>query len=100
MNRIFSQNKQWLALWALVWVASSVEASSFKCGNRVVETGDVKAVVLNNCGEPIFKEVISADDERKIEQWTYRSRGYRSFVRVLTFRGGRLSRIEIGDRLE
>ena len=73
---------------------------NFKCGNRVVETGDVKAVVLARCGEPLFKEVISADDERKIEQWTYKSRGYRSYVRVLTFRGGRLARIDIGDRLD
>ena len=74
------------------------QADSFKCGNKFVSTGDSKAVVHIRCGEPLFAEVISADDERKIEQWTYKSAGYRSFLRILTFSGGRLIDIKVGDR--
>lgn len=74
-------------------------ASSFKCNNDFVSTGDIKAVVLLRCGEPFFAEVVSGDDETKVEEWTYKSRGYKGFLRVLTFRGSRLVDIAVAEKL-
>jgi len=76
------------------------QADSFKCGNKFVTTGDSKAIVLLRCGEPFFAEVISADDERKVEQWTYRPPQAGSFLRILTFDGGRLVDIKAGGRAD
>jgi hypothetical protein len=76
------------------------QAESFKCGDKFVSIGDSKAVVLLRCGEPFFAEVISADDERKVEQWTYRKSQKGSFLRILTFSGGRLVDIKVGERAD
>lgn len=73
-------------------------AESFKCGNRFVSIGDSKATVLLRCGEPFFAEVISGEDQIRVEQWAYKKKGYRSFIRILTFSGGKLRDIEVGDR--
>ena len=89
-----------ILIMVCLFTAVSTQAGSFKCGTKLVQPGDGKVVVLDRCGEPLFKEVISGEDQFKVEQWTYKARGYRSFVRILTFQGGRLSRIEIGERLD
>jgi hypothetical protein len=73
------------------------QAETMKCGSRVIGTGSSKAFVLLNCGEPFLSETVSGDDERRVEQWTYLP-GQGRLIRILTFRGGRLSSIETGRR--
>lgn len=82
----------------LLSLGSQATAESFKCGNRFVSIGDSKAEVLLRCGEPFFAEVISGDDQVKVEQWAYKKKGYRSFIRILTFSGGVLRDIKVADR--
>ena len=87
------------AFLLLMFVAPHAFADSFKCGKHFVETGDSKASVLLRCGKPLFQEVVSGDEERKVEQLTYKGRGYRGFIRILTFEAGVLRRIAIGERV-
>lgn len=79
--------------------AVGTQAGGFKCNNQFVSIGDRKATVLLRCGEPLFAEVVSGDDDVKVEEWTYEPRGYKGFLRVLTFRGGRLMDISVAEKL-
>lgn len=92
--------KTGLFILALVLFAGPAQASSFKCNNRFVSVGDGKATVLLRCGEPLFAEVVSGDNDVKVEQWTYKSRGYKGYLRVLKFRGGRLIDIFVSEKVD
>ena len=65
----------------------------FRCGTRLVRTGDTKLDVMEKCGPPVFKETVSGANEALVEQWHYRP-DTGSFPRILTFTGGRLVDIE------
>jgi hypothetical protein len=89
----------------LILASNSVNASAFRCGADLVDTGETKFNVLKKCGEPAYKhswteEVINTHSENKvskvfnnIEEWTYNP-GSDSFVRVLRFRNSQLIDIE------
>ena len=65
---------------------------SFKCKNKFVRLGDSKYEVLTRCGEPVYREVVSGDDQTKVEEWIYdSSTGHK---RILRFHGSRLSNIQ------
>jgi hypothetical protein len=82
--------------------------STWRCGNRLVATGDSFGEVLFRCGDPDFRSVstevvtvrlASGFEVSRIvgvETWTY-DRGPRELVRFLTFRDGRLIRIAEGS---
>ena len=74
-------------------LAGTADAASMRCGSSIVKTGDTKLEVLDKCGEPALREVVSGADDVKVEIWTYRGSPTR-LTRVLTFRGSRLERIE------
>lgn len=86
---------------ALAAISSMAAADSLRCGNRFVSTGDYSAEILLACGEPLYREHVGyahrGEDHVLIEHWTY-SRGPGQFLRILVIRGGRLQRIEDGDR--
>lgn len=71
-------------------------ADTMKCGRYQVTVGDSKATVLQLCGEPVIREVISggegATSVRK-EQWIY-DRGKGRFQALLTFEGITLKQID------
>jgi hypothetical protein len=81
--------------------------STWRCGNRLVATGDFFGDVLHRCGEPTHRsaatEVVtfrlaSGLEVSRIvalETWAY-DRGPRELLRFLTFRDGRLVRIAEG----
>ncbi|MDD5711640.1 MAG: DUF2845 domain-containing protein [Smithellaceae bacterium] len=95
-----------LALAMLFLGVAVCGADSFTCEKGVVSTGDSKAVVLDKCGPPFYKEggkgkgkSVKAAVRRKYkttgkaEIWTYKLEGcYRDFV----FEGGKLSEIRHG----
>ena len=79
------------------------------CDEKVVSIGDTVAQVISKCGEPALKdskqeEIVENIDiglRSKIfvlvEEWTYNF-GPNRFVEILTFRNGRLEKIEKGSR--
>jgi hypothetical protein len=87
-----------VVLWLLVLAAN---AEALRCGSDLVTVGDSKFKVLFACGEPILAEVVgtekTAGRKEILEEWTY-YRGPGSFLQILTFRGGRLIRIETAER--
>jgi hypothetical protein len=102
-----------LLLAGALLVASAAPSFGFgratwRCGNRLVATGDSFGEVLFRCGEPAFRaastEVVtvrlaSGVEVSRIvgvETWTY-DRGPRELLRHLTFRDGCLIRIAQGS---
>ncbi len=79
-----------------VFVFSRAEADSFRCGNRVVSTGDTKAEVIIKCGETNLKDsheetiIKNVDPLTKqkvtvnVDEWTY-NLGPDSLIRILRF---------------
>ena len=81
----------------------------------IVSPGDTQAQILQRYGEPLYQEVlgfdsekfeskISASDEKvvtttneKLERWTYHL-GPNTFLKILTFKGGKLIKVEQGER--
>jgi hypothetical protein len=88
-----------LAVLVVVFVLATVcpaMADTMKCGRHQVTVGDSKATVLQLCGEPAVREVISGGEGStsvRKEQWIY-DRGKGRFQALLTFEGITLRRIE------
>jgi len=84
-------------------------AAGMRCDGYVISEGATKVEVLQKCGEPLMKDVVGEEtvfdyflgsgSARKVvvEQWVY-DMGAGSFMRILTFKGGKLATIEHGDR--
>lgn len=69
-------------------------AGQMHCGSGLVKVGDGKLEVLDKCGEPDYREVVSGNDEAKREIWVYQfSSG--KFVHTLTFTGYHLDDITV-----
>lgn len=79
------------------------------CDTGTMSVGDTKFEVLMRCGEPAYRstreeeltEPIDRFSRRRrlvvIEEWTY-DFGPLRFIKILTFRNGRLTGIATGDR--
>lgn len=92
----------------LAVAAPAHAAGGLRCGNRLVHEGDRIDEVFRRCGEPTFRsfsiEAISVETapgifvtrQVQVETWTV-NRGPREFIRYLTFRDGRLVRVDEGD---
>lgn len=94
--------------------ASEPTTGSMRCGTYLVYVGDPKYEVLNRCGEPHSATLVgervrrlavpygplhySTESLVPVEEWIY-ERGYGRFIRILTFEGGTLKRIELGPRM-
>jgi hypothetical protein len=88
--------------------AEAQAAGGLRCGHRLVHEGDRIDEVFRRCGEPTFRtfsiESVSVETapglfvtrQVQVETWTV-NRGPREFVRYLTFRDGRLIRVDEGD---
>lgn len=77
--------------------AGAHASGSMRCSTELVILGDTKLDVLDKCGEPLFREIVSGADERRVEQWIYRP-GSGQFDRILTFRGIDLVDIDVRTR--
>lgn len=89
----------------LIGFVSIANGDSFRCGDRVVSTGDSKMDVLSKCGPPDYSETVSYDttgsvsrsgsiaaSTKKVEKLYYNC-GDGRFIRVLTLIDGKLVRI-------
>lgn len=88
---------------------SVVVGDSFRCGNKIVSTGDLKMEVLSKCGPPDDSEIVSYDTKgsvskspssktfsastKKVEKLYYNC-GNGRFIRVLTLIDGKVESIE------
>lgn len=108
------------------FLASPASADSMRCGDKLVSTGYTTGEVVLICGEPYYKETTgvekeeaslstrnidklnegvsgdvksasSASVEVAVEQWYY-NLGENQFVRILTFEGGTLTKVEEGEK--
>jgi hypothetical protein len=70
-------------------------ARSMRCGNELVRVGDPTIQLLQRCGEPDLKELLTTDG-LIVERWTYNCGSLR-FMRIITLRGGVIRRIEVAD---
>ena len=84
--------------------AQPAEADSYRCGRKLVRTGDSSAAVLRVCGEPRFKdrghERVVLDGGSKllpVERWHYK-RSRRSLEHVVMLYRGRVIAISVGGR--
>ena len=81
------------ALLGALAVPPQAHAMSLRCGTALIQTGDSKLKVMRNCGEPMYRDIISGALDSRVEEWVYQ-RGSREFPFVLTIRGQRVIRIE------
>jgi hypothetical protein len=93
---------KWPAAYLLAALLSTpgVASAGIRCGSKLINPGDFSAYVLQQCGEPLSRQIISGSvgaDSPVVEQWVY-DFGRRQPLRVLTFSGGRLQRIEDAGR--
>jgi hypothetical protein len=83
------------------------QANKSQCSDRIVSVGDSAADVTARCGEPVWKnkreevirEWLDDDTLRKVsgtvEDWTYNF-GPNRFVRIFTFRNGKVIDVRTG----
>lgn len=102
-------------LLSAVLLPLSAEASSLRCGSKLVAEGSTQAETIRKCGEPISKvartEVettkVKEKDERfevsqekavvrTIEEWTFNF-GPNHFLQTVTFIDGKLRDVKSGD---
>ena len=79
-------------------------ADSYRCGRKLVRTGDSAARLIEVCGEPSRKGRGTATvrqsgqlKELRVERWYYRT-GRRSLERAVLLHRGRIVAIEVGGR--
>jgi hypothetical protein len=95
-----------------IFLSSGNAFAAFKCGRELINIGDDKMEVLLKCGEPSFSELTSLESGRRygedlrfgtnsrrttyfVQKWYYNC-GPHEFIRILTFRNGRVRDIEAG----
>ena len=115
------------SLIALMLLCAPVaKADSMRCGSDLISDGDSKVRVMLRCGEPYYKETVGSEVHKTeevegievktghgiirygevtkgesvsvtVERWYYII-GRTSFIRILTFKGDKLEKIELGDK--
>lgn len=81
-----------------------VDADSYRCGRKLVRTGDSSAAVRRICGEPRLKDrgiervvVEGAAQQVTVERWYYKQSG-RSLEHIVMLYRGRVIAIVAGGR--
>jgi len=95
---------------------SKTKQRNWRCGKKIVTVGDSKSSVLLKCGPPTVKDISESnttgsfitkkqgdvskgkyeDTTQIIEEWVYNC-GSGHFITYLTFKGGKLVSIIIGE---
>ena len=93
-----------LSLSLLVAAPLAATADSYRCGRKLIHTGDSTADVLRVCGEPLAKDRGQADvridgvtRNVTVQRWHYKQSA-RSLGRVVLLHRGRVVAIEMGSR--
>jgi hypothetical protein len=77
---------------------------SYRCGRKLIRTGDSSGELLRICGEPRFKDrgvervrIGGKSEQKRVERWYYR-KSSRSLDRVFLIHGGKIVAIEVERR--
>lgn len=95
--------KPLLAVLAALLITPQAAADSYRCGRKLIRTGDRAADVLSICGEPKARDrgaepIPGAGPGRvQVERWYYQRSG-RSLQRVVLIHQGRVVAIRSGRR--
>ena len=84
------------SLWLMTTVAvpqTLDDVPSFRCDGGTVTVGDRQYDVRRTCGEP---EKITVSGGGTVEEWVYNF-GPTTFIYYVTFKNGRLDRIQAGE---
>lgn len=82
----------------LLLACSLAQADTLRCGSQLISAGDRAFQVQQKCGEPAYRDevgyILSGNDRResRVEEWVYGPDN--GMLRILTFEGNRLTRIE------
>lgn len=100
-----------ITLVTIVIIVFSITGHALRCGSKVISEGDSSSKVKHYCGEPsdvvsyrdynpVYPYYYGYDDDGGsydvVEEWTYNF-GPQQFMHTLTFRNGKLKKIESGD---
>ena len=93
-----------LSLALLLFLPALVVADSYRCGRKIVRSGDSVSRLLTLCGEPRRKEsasetIVFSGVPRKVrvQRWYYQ-RNNRRLERVVFVYKGKIAAIEVGGR--
>ena len=84
---------RFIVLLIAVCLHPSAHALSLRCGSALIQVGDSKLKVMRNCGDPMYRDIVSGALDSRVEEWIYQ-RSSRDFPYVLTIRGHKVIRIE------
>ena len=88
----------------LLYLPSQLLADSYRCGRKLVKTGDSVGTLVKKCGQPSAKDrgterirIDGVDRKKRAERWYYQ-KSRRSIQRVIVIHDGRIQEIRMGDR--
>lgn len=91
-------------LMVILAFIDSASADSFRCGRKVIRTGDSPGDLLQKCGEPRYKdrgyENMRAQGSQKkvrVERWYYK-KSSRALEQIVVIHKGRIIAINTGQR--
>jgi hypothetical protein len=93
-----------ILFFVLAVYGSELSADSFRCGRKLIKTGDSTSDLIRVCGEPRHKDrgeekikVKGVVKNTSVQRWYYK-KSSRSLERVVLIYKGRVSAIEVGER--
>jgi hypothetical protein len=93
-----------LSCIALIVSQPAFSSDSFRCGSKVIRTGDTPGEVMDRCGVPLHKDrgygdvyVDSGRQSVRVERWYYKN-SKRSLGRTVLIYKGKVIGIETGSR--
>jgi hypothetical protein len=91
-------------LAVILFLPSLVCADSYRCGRKIVRSGDPVSRLLEVCGKPKRKdsgsetiELSGVPRKVKVQRWYYKQ-GSRRLERVVFVYRGKIAAIEVGGR--
>jgi len=99
MGTVLIRINAFIVVYCILFVSVGF-AEAFDCSGSIIEPGKTKLFVSQKCGAPDLCDTVGVIKKQntilKVEQWHY-DFGPKQFVRILTFEGGRLIEIDLGD---
>jgi hypothetical protein len=93
-----------ILLFILAIYGSNLSADSFRCGRKLIKTGDSTSDLIRICGQPHHKNrgqekirVNGVSKNTSVQRWYYKKNS-RSLEHIVLIHKGRVSAIEVGER--
>ena len=89
-----------MILVLLLTLSSNLAADSFRCGRKIVKTGESSNALVKKCGHPVRKikgnELVKFQGQQKrtaVSNWVYERRNKRDMI--VSIKNGTVVRLEI-----